>query len=279
MIPKEFNYFEIYLTFCCPLSCPYCINKYSYLDNTRKEVSANEWIKFLNCLELGDLPITIGGGEPTQYQEFYKIMDEIKRDIKIDLLTNLQFDVHKFAELIPHERFNFTPNPAYKSIRVSYHPKQMNPVTLVKKVKFLQEEGYSIGIFGLNCPDNIDYNIMMSELARENRVYFFIKEFIGYYKGGLFGNFAYPEGLSKKEKKVECRTTEILIAPDGGIFKCHYDLYSNKHPLGYIIDNPKFEYKFRLCESFGLCNPCDIKRKANRFLQAGHCSVEINEVL
>src|SRR3972149_5591700 len=248
IINSNFNYFEIYLTFRCSLSCPYCANKFSYLDKDRKELSANEWIDFINNLELGDLSISMGGGEPSKYQEFYELLDGIRKDIKLDLLTNLQFDVYKFAELVPPRRFTPSFHPAYKAIRVSFHPKQMNPITLVKEVKFLQEEGYSIGIFGLNCPDNIDYNIMMAELARENKVYFFIKEFMGFHNGKLFGHYRYPEGLNKIERRVKCRIQEILIAPDGNIFKCHYDLYGGKNEIGNIKDKPKLEYKFRLCE-------------------------------
>ena len=36
--------------------------------------------------------------------------------------------------------------------------------------------------------------------------------------------------------------------------------------------------KFRPCEVYGHCNPCDIKVKTNRFQVFGHTSVEIRGI-
>ena len=46
--------------------------------------------------------------------------------------------------------------------------------------------------------------------------------------------------------------------------------------IGHILDESfVIEDIFRPCRAFGLCNPCDIKVKTNRFQQYGHTSVEI----
>ncbi|MFH1772635.1 MAG: hypothetical protein ABH872_07460 [Candidatus Omnitrophota bacterium] len=35
---------------------------------------------------------------------------------------------------------------------------------------------------------------------------------------------------------------------------------------------------FFFCREFGYCNPCDIKVKTNRFLEAGHTAVDIRPI-
>lgn len=228
----------------------------------------------INKIDFKDLPLTIGGGEPTYHPNFYFIINNLREDIKIDLLTNLQFDIKKFIKNISIHKFNKTINPAYKSIRVSFHPAFMKAKSLINKVKILQDEGYSIGVLGISHPMNLEANVHMAEESRKAGVYFFIKDFLGTYKKHKFGFYQYPEAMDGKPKEAFCRTHEILVNPEGNIFKCHYDLYKNEFPVG-ILGEDKLYFMFRHCSVMGLCNPCDIKNKANRFLQMGNCSVEI----
>jgi len=80
----------------------------------------------------------------------------------------------------------------------------------------------------------------------------------------------------KLSKKVLCRTTELIIGPNGNIYRCHSDLYANRKPIGNLLDSDfEIEDKFRECDFYGHCNPCDIKIKTNRFQQFGHTSVKI----
>ena len=275
-LPKNFNYAEAYLTFRCNLGCSYCINKQSGLEG-RSEIETEDWIRGINNINFGDVPLTLGGGEPTLHPEFYKIVNGIRPDIKLDLLTNLSFDVNEFIQKVKPERFSRKDNPAYKPIRVSYHAEKMGDGRdLVGKVMILQNYGFDVGIFGLNHPFNTQDNVKMSELCRQNKVYFFIKDFLGWHDKQLFGYYKYPEGLSGNKKDVSCKTRELLIAPDGNVFRCHRDLYHNEGSVGYIThEDFKIEDIFRPCNNYGDCNPCDIKMKTNRFLQMGNCSVEI----
>jgi radical SAM protein with 4Fe4S-binding SPASM domain len=118
----------------------------------------------------------------------------------------------------------------------------------------------------------------MAERARQNRIYFFIKDYLGVRDGRLLGHFKYPRGLDGKTKKCECRSNELLIAPDLQVYKCHRDLYHAESPLGSLLEKDyKIDNGFKSCDRYGQCNPCDLKLKANRFLEAGNCSVEIRE--
>lgn len=277
-IPPEFNYIEVYLTLKCNFNCSYCINKLTGISEIY-EMPGDQLSQYLNRLELIDRPLTIGGGEPTIRKDFYDIIDALTENIKIDLLTNLSFDLKEFVNRIPPCKFysSTMSKPAYKSIRVSFHPSTMNAHKLVTKAQELQEQGYSIGIFGINHPENTEHNIEMSEIARENKVYFFIKDFLGYYKNQLFGFYHHPDGLNGTEKKCLCRTKEVLIGPNGNIFKCHRDLYQNEYPINNISNNylKIIDYKMRSCSKFGQCNPCDLKIKTNRYLQMGSQATEI----
>lgn len=276
-LPKEITYAELYFTLKCNLKCPYCINGYDNIKRTRTEKGYSELARYINNIDFGDISLTIGGGEPTIRSDFFDFLKSIKKEIKIDLLTNLQFDVDEFIAKTNPKRFTSGRGDAYKSIRASYHPSQMDAKEHVAKAKKLQDNGFSIGIFGIASPNGIGYNIQLAEIARKNSVYFFIKEFLGEYEGEILGFYRYKDAVhSKTTKTVECRSSELLIDGAGEIYKCHRDLYAEINSVGNICsDNPNIEYKYRKCSAYGNCNPCDVKNKIDRFLNRGRCSVEV----
>ncbi|MHA2220054.1 MAG: hypothetical protein ACXACY_29535, partial [Candidatus Hodarchaeales archaeon] len=53
-------------------------------------------------------------------------------------------------------------------------------------------------------------------------------------------------------------TRRFLVAPDGGIYRCHYHLYSRRGTIGNVRDEKLPEPSdYNLCNDFGYCNPCD----------------------
>jgi len=273
MISKEFNYAEAFLTLRCNFGCSYCINDYDGSKRNRKELSARQWAKAINKFNW-EIPLTLGGGEPTLHRDFYKLLKKIKPEVNLELLTNLSFDVDEFIKRVKPERFT-QKEKAYKSIRISYHPEKQNITELVYKAKKLQDAGFRIGIFGLNHPKNMKANMEMAEHARMYGIYFFIKDFLGEINNHKFGFLKYPYAVGRKRRTVLCRGKAILIGPEGRVYKCHRDLYHDKHNLGNIVDDFKFKFRFRKCLNYGKCNPCDVKARTNRFLQMGDCNVEI----
>jgi len=194
----------------------------------------------------------------------------------IDLLTNLTFDVDEFVKNVKPEQFSSPKNPAYKSIRVSFHPERMDPNDLIDKVSSLQDKRYNIGVFGINHPNHVEDNIAFAELARRNQVYFFVKDFLGEFNGQSYGTYKYPNAVAGGKQTKHCRISELLVDPSGEVYRCHRDLYHQEGTLGSLLD-PEFKIddRFRPCHNYGECNPCDVKLKTNRFLQMGKCSVEI----
>lgn len=276
-LPKNYNYIGLFLTLRCPYSCSYCINDYQFPKSKYEELKANKWVKFLNKLKINDVPVTLQGGEPFLYLELPTIINETKKEIKFDILTSLACNVEKFIKKVKPERL-YRQAP-YAPLRVSYHPEFIELKTLIKKVLTLMDKGFKVGVYGVLHPAYKDIILKAQEICLNKEIDFRTKPFLGFYKGKLYGEYKYPEGLirNNNQQKVFCKTSELLIAPDGKIYKCHFDLYnSNGNYLHNIKDkNLKIVSKFRSCNFFGLCNPCDLKIKNNRFQQFGHCSVEI----
>jgi hypothetical protein len=275
--PPEYNYLSVFLTLRCNFKCQYCVNEKSdRLIRARRELNAEEWIEGINRLDISDdIAVTISGGEPTMHKDFYKIMTGI--DHPIDLLTNFEFDVIKFIHSVDPNKMFHCDIPGYKSVRASFHPDFMEIKEVVAKAVVLQDAGFNVGILPLNFPNSIEFNLKLAEEARKNKVYTFIKDYLGGYNGRMIGHYEYPDGLSgKKHDKVLCKTQELLISPSGEVFKCHRDLYADLFPVGSLLHNDfEIEYKYRECDNFGFCNPCDVKTKVNRFLKMGNCSVTI----
>lgn len=276
-IPENYNYAEAYLTFRCNFKCPYCINKAGEFV-PRKEMSGEEWVEALNKIDFGNISLTLGGGEPTLHKDFFQIVNNLKPEIKIDLLTNLNFDVDEFINNVSPERFTQSDILYYHPIRVSYHATQSNRIELISKAKLLQNAGFNLGIFGLNHPHLINENMAMTHLAMKNGVALYQKDFLGEVDGKTFGYYKYPKGLDRVAKSAMCKTRELLIAPDGNVYRCHRDLYTDNNPIGNIKDNDfEIQDTFRPCSKYGECNPCDLKAKTNKFLRGIDCQVEIYE--
>ena len=277
-IPDHYNYIAAFLTLACNLNCSYCINRYGSDGFVKKRLTGQEWVRGLNrIISRDDLPLTLQGGEPSLHKDFIYLINNLKPELHIDILTNLQFDIEEFTRKVDPKRLKR--DAPYASIRVSYHPEQMDLAPLVEKVLRMQDAGFSIGIWGVLHPSQEDIVRKAQEDCKARGIDFRFKEFLGEYEGVMYGTFKYEGACAKTfEETVLCKTTELIMGSDGSVYKCHSDLYEGREPVGNIID-PAFELEdiYRVCNAFGRCNPCDIKVKTNRFQQFGHTSVDIKE--
>ncbi len=278
-VANETNYIGVFLTLGCNLSCSYCINHLSGGLIKKGLLTAQDWAFGLNRLDgLQDVPLTLQGGEPTIYPYFYKLVKEIRADFKLDLLTNLQFDPIEFSKHISPDRFKR--NSPYASIRVTYHPETMEWDLLIKKAKWMTENGYSICLYGILHPRDEEKIYQASVSAKLNGVEFRTKEFLGEYSGKIFGEYKYNDSVfSDLTKTCQCKTTELLFGPEGNLYRCHHDLYNKYNPIGNILDAKlDLSFVYRDCDKFGRCNPCDVKIKNNRLEKWGHTSVSIIDI-
>jgi ferredoxin len=281
------NYVAFFLTLSCNLKCPYCINLHEKtsgsLRNRRDMMTADQWIEAANRLVLRkDLPLTLQGGEPTLHKGFYRIINEVKPEIKMDLMTNMMFDARQFVRRAPVWRFDR--QAPYASIRVSYHPGQNCIEDLIAKTHIMQDAGFKVGLYGILHPDETlaAHIRKVEERCLSEGIDFRVKEFLGCYRDKLYGTFKYADSVMGRHKHhCQCRTTEILVDPAGNLFRCHADLYHSRVPISHILDREFNENEidiFRNCSNYGGCNPCDVKVKTNRFQIFGHTSVEIRNI-
>jgi hypothetical protein len=229
------------------------------------------WVRGLNRIQtISDRPITLTGGEPTLYKGFYDLVNGINPETKLDLLTNGSFDVDEFMQRIPPERMKR--DAKYASIRISYHPGYTDLGKLQHVAKTLGQNGYSVGVWGVDTGD-IEESVKVA--LEWDGIDFRIKEYLD----ANHGTYKYPEAVSGFWKSCMCKPSELLIAPDGRLFRCHADLYRGVNSYGHILDEEvNLPTDFSACDSFGLCSPCDVKLKFNRYQEIGWCSVEIKDI-
>lgn len=276
IIPGSHNYIAVFLTLACNLTCSYCINRFDTFRYRRGHLRGEEWIRGLNrIVSRSDLPITLGGGEPSLHPDFTAIINGIRPETGIDLLTNLEFDIDRFmAEVAPSRLRREAP---YASIRVSYHPSVMALEPLAAKVLRLLEAGYHVGIWGVMHPEQETEVLRAQAYCRERGIDFRTKEFLGESAGRFYGTIRYPGACDRTHlREVMCRTSELIVGPTGEVYRCHGDLYEGRDSVGSILD-PQFavEDSYRSCRHFGRCNPCDVKVKTDRFQHFGHTSVDV----
>lgn len=288
--PPRYNYIALFLTLNCNLSCPYCINL-NESNATRKSVmrshiTPEEWLDFIERLELydengqwrEDIPLTLQGGEPTTYKGFYTLVNGIPDKFKLDLLTNFMFNVDEFIDKIPASKF--TRDAKYAAIRVSYHPGQNTIDDLIKKHHKMRDAGFYVGIYSVATPQNLAHIKEVQELCKKEDIDFRLKEYLGFDGTSWHGTYKYLEAISQSVNRYcTCKTSELLVGPNGDVYRCHSDLYESRTPIGSILDS-QFQIKdiYRPCYVFGHCNPCDIKVKTNRFQEFGHTSVDIQDI-
>ena len=284
---EEQNYVAFFLTMACNLHCPYCINLHDKESRAARQgrppMTAEQWVLAADRLVLrDDLPLTLQGGGPTLAPGFFQFVNAVKPDIKMDLMTNLMFDVEAFIANVPVWRF--TREAPYAAIRVSYHPGQNSLDDLISKTLRLQNAGFRIGLYGIEHPDPAAHAHIMQakEPCLQLGLDFRTKEFLGSFDGRMYGTFKYDQCVcGAVEQACDCRTTELLVDPAGLVYRCHADLYDARDPIAHILDpdfNEESIDQFRPCRHYGTCNPCDVKVKTNRFQVFGHTSVEIKNV-
>lgn len=278
-LPSEYNYIGLFLTLGCNLSCSYCINHITGKAKHRSLLSGEQWIEFINRLDLrDDLPVTLQGGEPSTHPHFFQILKGIRSDLKIDILTNLQFNPDKLIEAVTPARLNR--NAPYAPIRVSFHPETMDLSVVLEKISYLQNKGYEIGLFSVAHPKNMDAIESAKRASELKGIDFRVKDFLGEYNGKIYGSYKYENAVASKYlKSCICKTSELLVSPSGDVHRCHHDLYNNILPVGSILnDGFGIRNDFIPCRFYGNCNPCDVKIKNSRFQVYGHTSVEIKDI-
>lgn len=256
-LPESLNYVAVFLTLSCHLNCSYCINDPNQA-NQRKDIfkkekvalSPEEWALGLSRIPVReDLPITLQGGEPMVYWRGKGVGELLEKlPHKFDLLTAFPQKAENFVASLNGQIAKLQRQADYPSIRVSYHPEQMEKLwhglgieELASRCADLEKYGFrvsgdkadsDVGIYMVAHPENRLSAEKRQALA--GKVPFVEKEFLGEHEGELFGTYLYPystnllsSGAWNSTLSCECRTTELLLDPLGFVWGCHFHLYEN----------------------------------------------------
>lgn len=282
-LPSRINYVAFFLTLSCVQNCAYCLvsqGNGNPKGHGRPAMSPQDWVRAAGRITTRmDLPITLQGGEPTLSPALPALAAETRPGTKLDMLSSLP--PKAMATLLGMPRSRFIREAPYAPIRVTFHPGSGSLDNFIQQVMALIKAGFQVGVYGLEYPDPSlrEQVAEAQERCQALGLDFRTKEFLGPWKGSLYGTYTYENAVGAAQTMTAtCRTSDLLVAPDGFIHRCHADLYSGRDPIGHILA-PGFSghelEEFRPCEHYGRCNPCDVKLTTNRHQIYGFTSVEI----
>lgn len=268
------NYIAAFLTMACPRGCPYCLNELGGEVARYKISSAEKWVPALNRLDC-DVPITLHGGEPLYHPDFYEIVNHIRPESSMDMLTTFPYGVDEFCSKIRPERFH---NPfRYPSIRVTHHFDSMNLEETIDNVLRLRANGYSVGLYFVRHPGMKERIDDASRHCGSKGLTPVLKPYLGMHDNRVYGYYKYDQAcFSSALHRVSCRSSNLLVAPDGGVYGCHKGLFG-KIPLlstGNLFGEYEFD-KVVDCPHYGDCNACDVQYKYDKEGNWGFSAVTI----
>lgn len=227
-----------YLTLDCNLNCWFCSALVPKISSERKKqyIPAKIWAEAIN--KKGRYTI-LAGGEPFLYPEFESLTGMLEDKYKVEIYTNLSYDVDKFVKLASR-RYRFL---------ISLHPGTKDYERWFERVKKLLDNGHSVR-----------FHIVKVGNWLERRDFILSK---GIFKTSCCDNqMNYPkskgEEFNKLHPKVDCDCSIYLYGPDGYRYPCvhHLGMGVNKYEhISEIESGDTLEIKD--CPYLGLCAPCD----------------------
>jgi pyruvate-formate lyase-activating enzyme len=275
-LPEYYNYIAVFFSMACPRNCSYCINDRDLKSKTGRISPGKFWVDSINRLKT-DIPITIHGGEPLTYPDLYFVLNNLRQDIKVDLLSTFPFGVEEFIKKANPERFER--DLPYPSIRVTYHFESMDINETAENVINLVDNGFDAGINLVDVPGKKDLVDKAKEFLASKSLKCTVKPFLGHLDGKLYGQYKYDGACEKKTRTgVLCRNSNLLVGWDGSVYRCHADLFNNNKEgiLGNFFDsNFRVNEDYLPCNNFGFCASCDVQEKLDRFGRYGYCAAQI----
>jgi sulfatase maturation enzyme AslB (radical SAM superfamily) len=175
----------------CNYKCAYCsvrlfekVNENIVNDKSVREI-ADSWKNIYE--KYGSSRIRLTGGEPSIYPGFFSILKELTKYHRLQLGTNLSFDINKFCDVADPEKVR---------VDVSLHCEYVKLEDFVKKIELLKKNRFKVSVSYVAYPDFIK-NISLAKREIENMdLPFFVHPFSGVYKGKV-----YPLSYTEEEKK------------------------------------------------------------------------------
>ena len=229
-----------YLTLKCNLKCEFCVN--THVDGGRNLnayplLPPGDWINIFHSLKRD---IVITGGEPLLYPDLNKIITGVNPGFDITIYSNMMVPLKGDLAWLKRKKLFFY---------VSYHPSYGSDSVFLTNIDTLNIHKVPYRIHAINvmgkeklhqlCVERLGGQLPPITIDEDQRSLF--------------------ESSSKKfKKKVNCRRSIILLAPDGTRYQCVSRMVRRVAPFENLANEP-FSGVCRSveCADYGYCAPCD----------------------
>lgn len=148
----------------------------------------------------GSCRIRLDGGEPSVYPDFIELVRNLSRIHRLQINTNLSFDVNYFTRRVSAERVR---------VDASFHPEYHSFEEFSSKIKILNDKNFKIVVTVVAYPtftDEIEkYRIVTEGLD----IPFIVHPYSGEYKGKFYPGDYTQEEIKKIYKADETSKTEL----------------------------------------------------------------------
>ena len=244
--PKKF--IDFIITQKCTYNCIYCSQSKAETKNKEnaKNKTINSFLKILKTLE-NDWEITITGGEAILHPDFFYLIKEVKKqNFKINLITNLSFNIKIYQKI-----FNILDN-SLNRYDISFHLDEIKNFdeTLKKAELFLKSKPYEtkttflIPIFKINKHKEKQIEKIIN-LAKKYQINY------DYQQIRYLNNFIKQTSKEKKyfqnikpvktySKLCNAGKTSFIIYEDGEAYRCYSSRFLKSNSMGNI-NNKNFK--------------------------------------
>jgi len=274
-----------WLTFNCNFTCEYCIMDERGYRHLPKSLSGKEILNFWNNIaHPHHKRLSIIGGEPTLHKDFAEIINNLE-GYYITVTTNCSTPFFRDDSFV--DSLNTKPS-SHLRMNTSFHPNQkITPEEYKRVVRLMRQAGVHVDqVSFVATPETNQYADKLLEINKEFPLRADV--FLGFWNkedgfdavkepqnfwphekvpSALQGfqdikNFdIYREACAQSSKRsvASCPATQqnIMVAPDGNIFHCHYKLYHGIDPVCNINDFETGAFEESGCSHYGYCLSCD----------------------
>ena len=161
------HYYGVFLSFRCPFACNFCARKFHDDRLARyEELSGNRWIDHFSMRPSDGIPLVFQGGEPGLHRDFADIIHFLSPLHRIQVITNLAFDVRKFAKTVDPALLNRETDLI--PLLACFHPEEFTPQEFIDRAFYLVAAGFRLRITGFTDPTRQRAIDEMAGLAREH---------------------------------------------------------------------------------------------------------------
>ena len=240
VLPGFDGWLRIYLTLECNLKCKYCVHNHNLSESKALDYTLKNWQEWVEIVNRIGRDVIFTGGEPLLYPDFVKLLNGIRKDIKVKIYTNFGVNTEQFIADIQRPVIFFG----------TYHPSSGPVETFINTINKIDKSGKFQGtIHMVGWKEQVDFLKKVKNKFSQHNWYVYIDK----------DQYLLSPGSSLQfKKKAKCTRRIYLIAPDGNRYQCVSKMLRQRDPLGNIFEQGLGAEKIDiLCHEYGYCNPCD----------------------